>query len=185
MIDGDAQIEQALARLGAEHEPPAGWEARVLAAIAEPPRRRWWMTWQLPALASAAAAAVIAIRLWPGPAPLLALHVDVTRGAPVRGAEAQLGEVVHVAATGGSGERAIWIYCDEVQLVLRCPGDRGCAASGDALAADLVLRQVGSYRIVALSAPAALPPPTGSYDTDIAAARTAGAAIEERPLRVQ
>ena len=37
-----SRIEAALARLGAEHEPPVGWEARVLAATAPPPRRAWW-----------------------------------------------------------------------------------------------------------------------------------------------
>ena len=37
------RIEEALVRLGAEHEPPPGWEARVLAAVRPPRRRVWWI----------------------------------------------------------------------------------------------------------------------------------------------
>jgi len=42
MTDKDpiARLEHALEQLGAEHQPPPGWEARVLAAVEPRPRRR-------------------------------------------------------------------------------------------------------------------------------------------------
>jgi hypothetical protein len=178
----EQRIEAALARLGADHEPPLGWEARVLAATGMP-RRPWWH-YAVPGVGLVAAAALGMLVLWPAAAPALALRVDVEHRAVVRGQEAQLGDVVHVAATGGGGQRAIWIYRDEVQLVLRCPGDAGCAVSRDAIAADLTLRRIGTYQILALTADAALPVSSGSYGDDVVAARRAGAATREQTLAV-
>lgn len=71
-----ARIEQALASLGEEHSPAAGWEEKVLAAVEEEERRRTavgprgglrdWLSrlrWMVPALGAAAAAAV-AVVMW-------------------------------------------------------------------------------------------------------------------------
>jgi hypothetical protein len=63
-----AWIVDAVPRLAAGHGPPAGWEARVLAAVAlaEPtPARRygWWMG----ASVAAMAAAVVAYLAVPAP----------------------------------------------------------------------------------------------------------------------
>lgn len=41
MTDPDRRLEHAIRQLGADLEPPPGWEARVLAAV-EPRRRRGW-----------------------------------------------------------------------------------------------------------------------------------------------
>ena len=178
----DQRIEAALARLGAEHEPRVGWEARVMAAVATP-RRRWWM-YAGPAVAFAAAAAVALVVVRPPP-PALALNVGVQRSALYRGNEASAGDVAHIAVTGGKGPRAIWVYHEEVQLVLRCPGDPRCRISDDSTEADLTLSSAGTYTVVGLTAASGLPQLTGSYDADTAAAKDAGLEVRQYRLTVQ
>jgi predicted DNA-binding protein (UPF0251 family) len=58
----ERRIEDALAQLGAEHEPPPGWEARVLAATHVTRRRPWW--YAAGGLAAAVAAQAILIHGW-------------------------------------------------------------------------------------------------------------------------
>lgn len=182
MIESNQRIEEALAQLGREYEPPLGWEARVLAATRA--RRPWWR-YAMPSFA-VAALAVCAFALWPAAAPAeLTLSVEVQHSAPVRGREGQVGDTVRIAATGGSGERAIWVYRDEQQLVLRCPGASACAVSQSGIEIDFVPRQVGTYIIVALTARTRLPVPAGEYDDDTAAARRAGVVVREDKLTVR
>ena len=182
MIESNQRIEEALAQLGAEYEPPLGWEARVLAAARV--RRPWWR-YAMPGFA-VAALAVCALALWPVAAPAeLTLSMEVQHSAPVRGREGQVGDTVRIAATGGDGERAIWVYRDEQQLVLRCPGASACAVSQTGIQVDFVPRQVGTYTVVALTARARLPVPAGEYEDDIAAARRAGFVVREDRLTVR
>lgn len=174
------RIEAALARLGAEHEPPPGWEARVMAAVGAT-RRRWW-TYAAPGAALAAAAAVALIVQRRPPA--LALHVDVKPSAVYRGDEASVGDVAHIVVSGGQGPRAIWVYHEEVQLVLRCPDDPRCRVSNESTEVDLTLTSAGTYTVVALTAVSRLPPLTGTYDADTAAAQDAGLEIRQSQLPV-
>src|SRR6185295_11711421 len=95
MIESNQRIEAALAQLGAEYEPPLGWEARVLAATRA--RRPWWW-YAMPGFA-VTALAVCAVALWPTAAlPALALSVEVQHPAPVRGREGQVGDTVRITA---------------------------------------------------------------------------------------
>jgi hypothetical protein len=126
----EARIEAALHALGAELQPPPGWQARVLAAARAPARRRWWWWWRREAVlaAMAAAAAVVAIVMWrpwrrAGAGPELAVLVDA-RGEVARGKVARVGDVVRAAARSGPGHRAIWIYRDRDELLAACPGGR-------------------------------------------------------------
>lgn len=194
------RIELALAQLGAEHEPPAGWEARVLAQIGAAQRRRrprW--TYTAPGLALAAALAILVFRP-PGPpevsgrateagaAVALSLDVQVSDRRLARRSqrgERQIGDVVHVTVSGGARRRAVRIYRNEIRLVMRCPGDPACRPSDEALTADFTLSEVGTYTIVALTSSSSLPPLPGSYDADTAAARRAGASLDERELHVR
>lgn len=178
----EQRIEAALARLGAEYEPPLGWQARVLAATQPAARRPWW-AYAMPAAAVAATAlCVVQFRQAP---PVLALGVEIAHRVAVRGQEARVGDVVRLTVSGGDGERALWVYRDEQRLVIRCPGDPACAMTDAGIAVALELGDVGNYAIVALAADAALPVPTGSYDDDTAAARRAGIAIREDRLSVR
>jgi hypothetical protein len=188
------RIEAALARLGAEYEPPPGWEARVLAATAMlAPCPPWWRRWRwrwrwrwsiAPGLALAGAAAALVAYLAPGgEAPALALHVDIAHRAPMRGPDAVVGDVAHIVASGG-GERELWIYRDEAALVMRCPGAPACRIADGSTAVDFALTQVGRYTVVALARPAALSALPGTYDEDLAAARRAGAELQQQTIDV-
>jgi hypothetical protein len=173
MTDANQRIEAALARLGEEHEPPAGWEQRVLDAVRAPPARRPWWHYAAPGLALAAAAVVALLVIRPPAAPL-ALHIERSRDNRMRGDDAALGDVLHIAVTGGSGRRAIWVYRNGAS-VLRCPGAPACRTADGGLAVDVTLDLVGTYKVVALGGiPDAMPAPTGGYDADTAAARQAG-----------
>jgi hypothetical protein len=189
MTDGDrarARIEAELAKLGHELSPPVGWQARVLAAVAEPPRRRWWRL-ALPALAAAAA---LAIALWviarPPPRPTVELALALDRsGAVLRGDAAHVGDVVTATARGRAVHRAVWIFRDAGELVVACPGAAGCRATEGALTATAALQLPGSYAIVALTSNAPIPPPTPSYDASVAAAEAAGALRRTETLTVR
>lgn len=179
------RIEAALARLGAEHEPPVGWEARVLAAVG-PTRRRWWM-FAAPgvALAAAAAVALVVVRR---PPPALALNVDIKHSARYRGDEASAGDTAHIVVSGGKGPRAIWVYHEEVKLVLRCPDDRNvptCRVSDASTEVDVTLTSAGAYTVVALTGVSGALPLTGTYDADTAAAKDAGLDVRQSRLVVQ
>ena len=178
MSDGSSndRIEQAIRGLGAEHEPPAGWEARVLAATAERSTRRWWLL-AIPAIA-VAAVIVLAIGLRSDPEPqALALAITIEdSGAVVRGSTAKPGDTVQATARGGAGHRAVWIYRGDRELVVACPGDAPCRTR---------LATVGTYTVIALTAKTALPVPTGSLDDDLAAALTAGASHTIQKIQVR
>jgi hypothetical protein len=186
----DPRLENALARLGVEYEPPPGWEARVLAATADAaPRRRkpWWQRWRwsiAPGLALAGAAAAVIAYVAPAGVPVaLALRIDIAHRAPMRGSDAVVGDTAHIVATG-DGNRALWIYRDEAELVLRCPGAPACQVADGSIAVDLALTQIGRYTVVALAPPAALPALSGAFDDDLAVARRAGAALQEQVIDV-
>lgn len=181
MTEPIERIEAALRGLGAEHEPPVGWEARVLAATApRKPLRWWWFA------APAAALAVVVIVILQGPGePGLQIALTYTPGSvAVRGdASMHVGDIVHATATGGGPHYAVWIYRNDA-LVLTCPGARQCRISRDAITADATLT-MGKYTIVALSSDSPLPPPAGRYDADLARAREAGAEAVEKHVVVR
>jgi hypothetical protein len=177
-----ARIEAALAQLGADHEPPAGWEARVMAAVGASRRRRWVYAAPGVALAAAAAVALIVLRR---PVPEIALNVGIQHSAKYRGDEASAGDIAHIVVSGGKGPRAIWVYHEEVQLVLRCPGDPKCQVSDASTEVDLTLNSAGAYTVVALTGSSELPALTGTYDADTAAAKDAGLDVRQYRLLVQ
>ena len=185
MTEPTTRIEAALSHLGREHEPPAGWEARVLAATAAPRRKPWWL-FATSALAFAGAAAILVVPHFQSPE-VVAFTVEAPRDPGdkvVRGVSPNVGDLVHATARGGTGYRAVWVYHDD-QLVAACPGDPGCRVEVDRTIADVRLRAIGVYRIVALSSIVPVAPPRGSYDADVATARDAGAVIHPLALPVR
>ena len=176
MSDPITRLEGELAKLGGEHEPPPGWQARVLAAVAKPERAargRWWW-FALPALAIAAVVVIVIATREPAAPPQLALAVEIQAGgAVVRGSQAKVGDVVRATATGGK-HRAIWIYREDKELVAAC--DRTC---------EVTLAAPGRYTVVALAAGAPLPQPTGSLDADLAAALAAKATSRTETIDVR
>jgi hypothetical protein len=185
MTEPITRIEAALSRLGHDHQPPAGWEARVLAATAPPRQKPWWL-FATSALAFAGVAVIVAHHVTSAEQ-VAAFTVDAPRdtgGTAVRGESPHLGDVVHATARGGGGYRAVWVYHHD-ELVAACPGDPACRFDADQTIADVALRSIGSYRIVALSSSVPVAPPRGTYDTDVANARGAGAVVRSQELVVR
>lgn len=181
-----ARIEAAIAELGAMHEPPAGWEARVLAQTGAVSRWRRLLRWKIaiPIAAAGAAAAIALATISPAPRELtLALAYQDT-GAIVRGSSHTVGEILRATASGGHGHRAVWIYCED-RLVVACPGGRGCRSSGDATIAELALQTPGHYTIVALTANSPLSTSDGTLDGDVAGALRAGATVMNEDVSVR
>jgi hypothetical protein len=75
----------------------------------------------------------------------------------------------------------VWVYHHD-ELVAACPGDPGCRFDADQTIADVAVRSIGSYRIVALCSNVPVAPPRGAYDTDVANARGAGAVLRSQEL---
>jgi hypothetical protein len=166
MTEPIARIEAALTRLGAEHEPPPGWEARVLAATARRTRRPWWLS-VIPAIPVAALAVVGVVFLRSPDEPEVALTFSHDGSAVFRGpAEARVDDTMHATAHGAD-HVALWIYRDD-KLVKSCPGDPRCQTTGRALSLDVVLDTRGRWVGVAVSSSEPIAGPSGSYDTDIA-----------------
>jgi hypothetical protein len=178
-----ARIEAALARLGAEHKPPVGWEARVLAAVTKPKPKPWWW-FAFPVVALAVIALVVCFPRSPADQSLqLALDIE-KGGVVVRGTSAHVGDIVHATATGGGHHRAVWVYRDD-HLVVACPGAPQCRRDGEATIADIVLDSTGEYTIVALTSKSPVPAPTGGFDQDVSSAISAGARDVHKSLTVR
>ena len=182
MMEPIARIEEALTRLGAEHKPPVGWEARVLAAAAKPKPKPWWW-FAFPVVALAVSAIVLFVERSPSEQPLqLALNVEKGQVA-VRGASAHVGDIVHATATGGGHHRVVWVYRDD-RLVMACPGAPQCRRDGEATVADVALDATGEYTIIALTSRSPVPAPAGALDKDVSDASNAGAHEVRKQLTV-
>jgi hypothetical protein len=174
-----AWIADAVPRLVARDQPPAGWEARVLAAIAPPTvpvrQRRGWRRWlAAPAVAVAAAAGAL-LAVGGRGAPALAVAVDVEPGPVAMRGGASIGDVVRVTGGGGGRHRALWIYRDGRHVELACPGVAGCQIGDGRIAATFSPRVAARFDIVFLASDGPIPAPTGSLDASVAAALRAGA----------
>jgi hypothetical protein len=183
--DAYEQLFADIATLGAEDEPPVGWQARVWERIdrRRERRRSWWQGWHgwiVPVGVGLAAslAALFLIRP-PGPQPP-SLRVEVQAGATVRrGGEAQPGSLLRLtAATGGSRHAELRVYRNDTELVLRCSTDRPCARQGDELRATVVLDAVGRYQPLLMRADKPLPSPVSDLEKDTSTALAAGADVK-------
>jgi hypothetical protein len=179
------------------------WQARAWAGIARAEERRapWrrWRTWLLAAPLAAAAAAVLVLVLsgrgteHEGPLLAYAVRAPAPGAEPMRGGHARPGDVLDVqASTGGAVHAELRVYRDGGRddggagqaLLVRCTDQAPCSRRGDDIAASVRLDQRGHYWLVFLHGPQPLPAPGASLDDDLARARAAGAAIEQRELDV-
>ena len=179
------RLSAEIAGLGAEDEPPVGWQARVWERLdqrRERRRFRWpgWRGWIVPvgAVLAASLAALFLIRP-PGPQ-LPSLRVEIQAGATVRrGGEAQPGDLLRLtAATGGAQHAELRVYRNDTELVLRCSTDLPCSRQGDELRAAVLLDTVGRYQPLLLRAEKPLPSPVSDLEKDTSAALAAGADVK-------
>jgi anti-sigma factor RsiW len=176
------RLRQELAGAGSGYEPPADWQVRVRAAIAQRrrPPRPWWSRLLIPAgVAAAGAAAVLVIVVRePEPEPVVALHVGIEAAAEVtrRGGEAHPGDRLQLEAhTAGARHAELRVYRHDAELVMRCSTEPPCVRDGDRLRAALRLEALGSYRSVLLVSDRPFPPPAAGLDRDVGAALETGA----------
>jgi len=179
------RLSAEIAGLGAEDEPPVGWQARVWERIDQRRERRrpWWLGWRgwivpVGAVLAASLAALFLIRP-PGPQ-LPSLRVEIQAGATVhRGGEAQPGDLLRLtAATGGARHAELRVYRNDTELVLRCSTDRPCSRQGDEVRAAVLLDAVGRYQPLLMRAESPLPSPVSDLEKDTSAALAAGADVK-------
>jgi hypothetical protein len=188
MTEPLARIEAALSRLGAEHEPPAGWEARVLAATVERKRRRWWV-FPIPVAVLAMAVGAYWLVVIPRPSALqVATILTKTDGTTRRAAPtnddstpAITGDVLTVEVKDGGQYRALWIYRDR-QLETHCPSDLRCRILDKTTTIELTLELIGKYDVVAVSSDSPIPEPKGVLQIDLDKAAKAHVAVKRAKL---
>jgi hypothetical protein len=179
------RLTAEIAALGAEDEPPAGWQARVWQRLdqrRERRRPRWtgWRGWIVPiGVGVAASLAVFFLIRAPGPQPS-SLRAEVQAGATVRrGGEAQAGDLLRLtAAAGGARHAELRVYRNDTELVLRCSTDRPCSRRGDELRAAVLLDAVGRYQPLLMRGESPLPRPLSNLEKDTSAALAAGADVK-------
>lgn len=191
MTEPTKRIEEALARLGAEHQPPEGWEERVLQVTrSQPPRsgprirwRWWWITGPV-VLAAAGLLVFLGTRSHPEEREL-ALRVVVSKQGQSLGVDtAKAGDLVRAQATGGGRYRAVRIYRNG-DFELACPGQSPCHDIDGEITVEIPLTSVGTYRIVALSSSSPLPPTTGHVDGDMAELPDEGVTKKDQKILVK
>lgn len=178
------RLRAGIAALGAEHEPPPGWQARVWERIEERKERRRrhrpWLLWMVPAVAGAAAVLIVLFLLRPSPEAPPSLVAQIESGDTVRrGEEAQPGDLLRLsAATGDAPYAELRVYRNDAEMVLRCSTESPCTRQGSSLTATLALEGVGRYTPLLLHSEKPLPEGGGDLDTDTREALDAGAEIE-------
>jgi hypothetical protein len=169
------QLRRSLGRLPAT-EPAPGWQRSVFARIAEAhqPRGLRRVMRLLPVIAPLMAAAALALVFFArgsGAPAGLSMRFEKGEAAVRSRSEVAAGDAVVVEASGvHTAVAEVRVYRDDAGLVFRCAGDvpaAGCARDGAHMRARLVLPAVGRYRVLLVSAPAALPALSGSFDADV------------------
>lgn len=154
--------------------------------------RRRFAIYAAPILAAAAA---VALRLIPTPAPDFQLVVALDRTDPIRRSRdhagltqraltAHVGDVVR-SSVHGKRYQAIWVYLDDRELVTSCPKDGGsCSTTDGDLTLQLPLRAHGTYTIVGLGSSEPIPEARITVDETLVFIRSAGVHSERRNIRV-
>jgi len=180
------RIEQAIARLGADREPPPGWQARVLAEVAIRGRGRgrvrWWHL-VVPALSAATVGFVLVAWLATSSAKAtveLSIRRISARQVVRGGEDFLLGDRLEVRASCGGTRCSFRAYRDD-RLLLACPGDPGCRVADGASSAEVGLDHLGGYLVVAFPASAAsiVEDAGGTLDGDLSRLRAADVVVRQ------
>ena len=157
----------------------AGDASHADQTAAPPPRRPPLVVYIGPAIAAAALAVWLLLPERPKP---FDLAFTIEHGdSKARGTAAHVGDRARPIVRGDR-YRVIWVYIDENQLVLACPGSSSCRISDDETAAMVELSARGHYEIVGLGADAPLPAPPRTLDQAVDAAMRAGADVKRQKI---
>lgn len=172
------KLRQDLSAVDAGEEPPLGWEARVWQRIEErKPRRSPWL-WVLAPLGAAALAAALFFAVPRTPATPALFQQVVQEGSIRRSESATPGDrLVLRAETGDATHAELWVYRNGRELLLRCPGDRGCGREGSEITVSFPLPSPGRYQAVLVLGDQPLPPSGVGLDPDAGAALDRGARV--------
>jgi hypothetical protein len=100
-------------------------------------------------------------------------YAIVKHGPVVRGLGVHPGDVLRLVARGGR-HRAIWMYLDDRDLVIACPGGAQCINGDGELTLDVLVTTAGQYSVIALGATDPIVIPHGPLDAMLEAAASAG-----------
>lgn len=191
-----ARLERDLTDLGLDDRPPANYQARVWARIAErrtatkPWYQRWWWL-VLPAPVVAAMAIILALPDERANLDMVELRYDIVQPSDAirrRGhGTARPGDVLSLhASTGEARKTELRVYRGEDELVLQCSNEPPCERRDGTLLAKTVLLSRGEYQVLLLASDEPLPAPAPSLAHDIAMAEQRGAVIERsEPIEVR
>lgn len=168
-----------------ECEPPAGWEDRAVARW-RGGRRQRWLRVAAGAAAGMGLAAVLMLRCTVGTEGGLTVAV-VNESGQVRRGEGvpTVGDTLRARTPVGETTRVL-LYLG-TKRIASCPGSAACREEDGALVLEWPLVEAGDYRILVISTETGAAPlelPSGMYEVDLAAAREAGARIEDQVLQV-
>ncbi|MFN3199679.1 MAG: hypothetical protein ACE366_14835 [Bradymonadia bacterium] len=174
------EVTEALGAHQAEAAPEGNWEAKIWAGIAQEeasarPQRPKWLVWLLgPALAAAAALAVVMLSKDTQTHGPRGLSLEVIADAQgVRGDHAKVGDRLRLNVSLGDASRAdLRVYRGESELVYRCHRDQrgdNCTISDTAITATVGFPATGEYRALVIYDGDL--PLSGGLDADVAAAR--------------
>lgn len=168
-----------------EQEPPAGWEDRAVARWRGGRRRRWIQV-AAGAAAGMGLAAVLLLRCTVSPEGGFSVAV-VDESGQVRRSEGvpTVGDTLRARTPAGETVRML-LYLG-TKRIASCPGSAACREENGELVLEWPLVEGGDYQVLVISTEAGvakLELPSGMLDVDLAAAREAGARIEDHKLRV-
>lgn len=159
-LEGHAKLVQALTELP-DIEPPAGWEARVLGRVAAR-RRQDRQRWLGAALAaSLVAGAVVTWQLTQGPRALTVELVAEGQVELMRGASAGVGSTLRFRGPPGDEGVRLWLYRNQTEPLLACPGGEGCVVEDGRIAGLWVAKAPGIYEVLAIGGDGRLLPDSG------------------------
>jgi hypothetical protein len=188
---GYARLAAALAQESTRPLPP-GWRDRTLARIhvARTARRRRHAAAVGMSLAAAAALIlVVRPRIGDpghprGDTGELVVSIERVQGrrGPADSGRAHPGDRLHASASARAKHVELRLYRGPHDLIARCPGVPAptCQRRAAAIELSWTFAVLGNYRIVWLTSPSPLPPPSGDLDADLLAAEQAGAHVMER-----
>jgi hypothetical protein len=84
----------------------------------------------------------------------------------------------------GGRHQAIWVYLDDHDLVVACPGSAQCDSTDGGFTLELRVTALGQYSIIALTSAEPILAPHGPLDAMLNTATAAGARFEIRHVDV-